>query len=207
VLFLLARRWVSPLAAVLPAALLTTYSGTIWWTVSGLETALFQFFLSAAVLLFAVAGQRTLYLLAAGFVVFLSSITRIEGPVIGVALAVGTLARALQSPDPLRTFLRIALPLAAGFVLPYAAYFGWRFEHFGRLWPNTVYCKVGNPEDPWQLLRNHWELTWPFALLGVFALKRKPDPALISMAAGVVLFSVLLYNVDPIIAHRNRHFM
>lgn len=108
-LYFLARRWVNPVAAALPAVFLTAYRGTIWWTVSGLETATYQFLVVAAILLFfrglrfdrvgpdsgevaapesgATREYRLWFLWWAGIVAFLASLTRPEGPLVFLALS------------------------------------------------------------------------------------------------------------------------
>lgn len=112
--YLLARRWVDRGAAIIPSLLLTGYSGTILWTVSGLETAFFQALALCSVYCFVVGcesagiGVRTQdaspssrlnslafaqsaapwrAFCAAGLFACLASLTRPEGPLLPIVFA------------------------------------------------------------------------------------------------------------------------
>ena len=220
----LARRWTGPVGATLPPLLFTAYAGTIWWTVSGLETAFYLMLALGAAAAFVrafraddAAPWSLPWLAGAGVLVFLAGLTRPEGPLLGMALGAALVAdvvrrvfRARAVPGgpsrALRHGLRAAFALALAFALPYGLYFGWRLGHFGRLLPNTVYCKTGYVGDPFTLLRAFLTWTWPFALLAVFALRRF-DPRLWAAALVVVLYGIALFGADPIIAYWNRHFL
>ena len=93
-LYRIARLWVGPVGATFPALILTSYTGMIFWTVSGLETAVYQMFVTWAVLVFIKSfGFRPLpmskdadtsikkvsssSLAISGFLVFLASIRHI----------------------------------------------------------------------------------------------------------------------------------
>ena len=56
VLFRIGRIWLAPIYALLPLLFLINYHGTILWSVSGLETAVYQFLVAAAVGMLLQAG-------------------------------------------------------------------------------------------------------------------------------------------------------
>lgn len=115
--FLIARRWVNPLGALLPALLFTGYRGTSLWAVSGMETAFYVCLAMTAIWLFiqgcesAQIGIRSthnkttpktptwtlsqrfdppvLFALCGG-TLLLAAMTRLEGPIFGI-IALGSL--------------------------------------------------------------------------------------------------------------------
>ncbi|AWV88585.1 hypothetical protein [Bradymonas sediminis] len=109
--FAIARRWVGPLGALLPTALLTGYRGTTLWAVSGMETALYLCLGLTAIWLFMVGcesaqigirppraesdpdaprwtlAQRhdsSVFFALCGGALFLAALTRLEGPIFGI---------------------------------------------------------------------------------------------------------------------------
>jgi hypothetical protein len=186
-LYFLTRRFLSPLASTLPALLLTAYWGTVFWAISGLETAVFQLTFVAATTAYVIGldapaatvgrwqWSRSRWHLLAGLCSFFAGVTRPEGPVIAVVLCFTTLVDSgvqwLRTKDDAaradirRAFLVTVKAFAIGFLAPYALYFAWRVVHFERLLPNTVYCKshmnywVGTnpPVSPWELVLQFWQ--------------------------------------------------
>lgn len=234
-LYRIARIWLGYIGAALPMIILNAYSGTIWWTVSGLETAIYQMIVVAAVAAFFKGiGEPVLtyssgifrqkwsgkWLGLAGFLVFLAAITRPEGPLIGVAMGIALIFDALQclvkcrntgghraTSELIVRAGKMAAVLVLCFALPYLLYFFWRYGYFGRLFPNTVYCKASYMGDPMVLIRAFWFMVWPACLLGVFAFWRPFDGRLLALFLIVIFYVLLLYGVDPIIGYLNRHFM
>lgn len=238
-LYRLTRAWTGPMAALLPALFLSTYMGTIWWAVSGLETAVYQMIVLAAIVVFfralqlsgraaidcdTVSGGSILppaaWYSLAGLLVFLASLTRPEAPLIGVAMGAGLLLDIAQrtrakvrtcgnhaAVDELRYGVTMACVLALSFALPYALYTIWRLDYFGRWLPNTVYCKADYSGDPLVLIKAFWWSALPAFVFATAALWRRFDPRLIVMGLVVLLYVGVLYGVDPIIGHLNRHFL
>jgi hypothetical protein len=239
-LYRIARLWVGPVGATLPALILTSYTGMIFWTVSGLETAVYQMFVTWAVLVFIKSfGFRPLpmskdadtsikkvspsYLAISGFLVFLASITRTEGPGIGLVLGVAlithvalTYARSLkafcrsESQAVLRSGLKMSFALLLSFAIPFASYFQWRFNYFGRLFPNSVYCKALYQGSPFELIGPFLTLLVPFGILALVSLRRwigVLDVRYLAIGLIVVFYIIILYGVDPIIGRFNRHFL
>jgi len=169
-LYVLARRWLRPIAATLPAVLLASHPGFVFWAVSGLETTVYQLFVIAAVTAFILgleapvdgepAGPHPrwsrfhMHLLAAALCL-LASLTRPEGPLLAIVLGMTAALdgavrffRARRRGDLAaqagvrRDLLVTVRAFTLVFAIPYAVYFLWRLIHFGRWAPNTVYCKA-----------------------------------------------------------------
>lgn len=200
ILYRMARTWIGPIGATLPAMMLTFYGGTAFWAVSGLETTFYQMLVVASVLaFFAAHGDRRepdalgtegsrgrwrgRWLAASGVLVALAGMTRPEGPLVGVALGVALLvdvsARSMgyrkasnrgAARLALRRGARRAAVLALGFAIPYGAYFVWRLGYFRRVWPNTVYCKARYGGDPFAVIGPFVTMAWPAFALAVAGL-------------------------------------
>lgn len=217
-LFLLARRWLGELGALLPVVALTAYPGTIWWTVSGLETAVFQCFAVAAVTCAVAAmdgGEEhredvltwaRAPLVGTGLFALLASLTRPEGPLVVVAVVGGFLWRAMKARN-LRALATPAAVLLCTFALPYAAYFAWRAAHFERLLPNSVLCKAAWDGNPAALLIGFLRMAGAWMLLSLAIPRRTLDARHVVIVGLSLLYMIALYGADPIIAYLGRHFL
>ena len=224
-LHLLARIWLRPLAATLPAILLLSHPGMAFWAVSGLETSVFQLLVVGATTAFiygiegTALARRRLHLLAAGLC-FLAALTRPEGPIVAVVLVASAIvyasaewARARRNRDDLAGYealfalLETTFAFTVAFAVPYATYFGWRVVHFGRFLPNTVYCKSALSEtgDPWTLVRDFWGEGKVFVALALFQDPRQLRSLPLLLLAPA--YAAILYGADPIIGQHSRHFL
>jgi hypothetical protein len=228
-----ARSFVGPLLAIVPAVVLTSDAGETMWAVSGLETGFYQALTVAAVYCalrglgfrtvsstddggrYAPGKWDAFWIAAAAFFALAAGLTRPEGPLVAVAIAGALCLRLASAFGRERTFggleTRLALRRLGLFVLvfgaPYLAYFGWRVAYFGRLLPNTVYCKAFWDGDPWTLIGGFWK-TWPYLpLLALAHPLRRWDTRLFVLWAIPAMYFVVLYGADPIIGHRERHFL
>lgn len=214
-LWWLTRCWVGPLAATLPSVVLVSYPGTLFWATSGLETAVYQFLVVSAVTLFvrafphagvrdgALSHRR---LAISGALAFLASITRPEGPLVAIAIggALGVhllLRRSMPWADRIRALAWWLVPLAA----PYAVYFGWRLIHFGRLLPNSVYCKTEFGAQSMHIFDGYRQLAMPYIAFAIAHRQRDLDARLGAILAVPLLYAFALRDVDPIIGIYNRH--
>jgi len=210
-LYFLARIWLSPLLSFLPILILTSYDGTIWWTVSGLETAVYQMLAVGAVTAF-VYGLKNIgrisheLLFLSGLLGFLAAITRPEGPVIGVALGVTIISAMALSHIDTRSGVRGAFTMLAISVIPYSIYLVWKLKYFHRILPNSVYCKAYNG-PPVTLLMDFIGMAWPYILLSCAALRKKFDLRQLPLFLIPILYIIIFYKVDPIVGHLNRHFL
>lgn len=215
---LLLLRWMAPLTsrctALLAAMLYACYAGTVWWAVSGLETPVYVFLLLAALVLFdrsreaTAPSHRHRLLGATSLVVFLGGLTRPEGPVVGILLGAFVVADGLVRRETARAVVIQALWLALPFAVLYSGYFALRYAHFGRLWPNTFYCKVANAANPWTIIAMFLEAARIPLLIGLCGFLNAGRRRLLALLYGfIILNTALYYGVDPIIGHLNRHSM
>lgn len=171
-----------------------------WWAMhamSGLETMLYTALLISSVLAYLRrwAGLPVLVLLCA--------LTRPEGALLTVALGAASWWRG----D------RRIIPWMAGFVLPGAAYFVWRWSYYGNLLPNTFYVKGAGGQNSWLHVVN-------FAALGVMPLvlawrASRPDcgrldaqrPLLISLGAFIGLLTLFYGQSELMMNYANRFFV
>ena len=224
VLFAWTRKRAGPLLACVPFLILTSYLGSIWWSVSGLETAVYQLLVIVAAFLFVTglgpaADRRsaaftlsTWKLSAAGALVFLASLTRPEGPLVVIAMVAALIVyilanRAHNGKSLVVAGLRASAILLLAFGIPYALYFLWRWDYFGRLLPNSVYCKGAWEGDSFTLLKDFWA-DWKLAILLSLVV---PWSAVGVKRLFVWLLTVaylsILVGVDPIIGYVNRHML
>jgi arabinofuranosyltransferase len=108
------------------------------WSLGGLETTLFAFFMLLSVILFLeITDEQKGKCSLAGIAVALASMTRPEG-VLLLLVCIGFLA--YQSTLGKRKLIHI-LALVGGFCFLYVPYWVWRFTFYGEIFPNTYYVK------------------------------------------------------------------
>jgi hypothetical protein len=207
-LFHLGRQLTNDWFALVAPALLLSDKGSIWWTVSGMETQAYQVaLLAAAAFVFRElrhpghdeASARAW--LGAGLGLFVASLLRPEAPVLVFLFALAAWVRRRR----LRGSGVVALGLSFG--VPYALYFAWRVGYFGEWFPNTVYCKSGYPQDPWAVVRPFW-LAWsPWALLALARPWKGYRPVHAVLLGVPLLYTLILVDVNPIVNAYHRHFM
>lgn len=188
-----ARVWTGG-AFVLPVAALGAALSTDWaiWAVSGMETALFTFLLTAAF----VAAARPLsteeggtgWWLLAGAISGLAALTRPDGMLPAYVIGLASLAWG-------RPRLRAAIGFALGFGVLWLPATVWRVAYYGDFFPNTYYAKsawLPWYEQGWHYAGLFFERYWPLLAGPVLLLaaaivgytRRSRDPA---ATAGVAL--------------------
>jgi len=109
------------------------------WAVSGMETALFTFLVTAGVFCYVSDENKRIFSLAP--VLFaLAAMTRPEG---AAFFMVSFLHRLIFRLKEHRIYFKDFIWLAS-FAVIYFPYFIWRFNYYGYLFPNTVYAKVNH---------------------------------------------------------------
>ena len=212
VLFYLVSRHSNRWIGIIAVALFASYPGAVWWAVSGLETPVYVLlFLSCLTILDATmditdAKRRHTFLFTLSFLTFLSGITRPEGPIIGLFIAGVLFLRSLVHKQKVNEMLHDLIWLAAPFLLFYGIYFSIRYAHFGKLWPNTFYCKSGYAEDMWFIIKMYLISAKFPLIIGIFAFFSKHTWRIAFILFGfIVLNTALYFGVDPMVAHLNRH--
>ena len=128
-----------PWERLFPAALIAVSPPIAVWALGGLETTMFAFLVTAALLTHIVSRKRGKVPLASSILIGLAALTRPEG-IVFAAILFGDM---LLKPGRKRHILLWLVPLA----LIYVPYFAWRYGYYGWLFPNTFYAKTGGGAD------------------------------------------------------------
>ncbi|KTD11219.1 hypothetical protein [Legionella jamestowniensis] len=214
-LYFLSRFWFTPWIACIPCAWLLLYKGEILWSVSGLETTVYQALIcSSLVMLFRGMGYQlfpkkrsqsnAFYGILAGIVLALAGMTRPEAP--ALMLTFYGLALVDKPEKGVRHYYYGLLWSGLSLVLLFLPYFFWRWQYYGHLFPNAVYCK-GFREFSFSLILQYIELVWPFLLIALPALLKTNDKRHYFLWVPSLVYSGLLWGADPIVAFANRLFL
>jgi hypothetical protein len=205
-LYWMARRWTGPIAATIPAFFLTQYSGTISWTVSGLETAVYQslgVWGIVCLLLGLGESRRPGWLFASGALCGLAALTRPEGPLVAVFAATALILPGLRTSARAEAGARL-LYFAVPFVVIFVPYFLWRLGYYGALLPNAAYCKVKRSLI-WTATLSFWDYAKPFFLLSLIRDPRRIDSRELFFWGLPAAYAFLLLWVEPVVAWSNRY--
>jgi arabinofuranosyltransferase len=127
----LRRRW----ERLLPVAMIAVSPPLAVWALGGLETAMFTFLVTTAVLAHVDLMERGKRPLISSALIGLASLTRPEGLIFAAVLLVDMVLK----PRSRRNVLLWLVPLA----VIYVPYFVWRYSYYGWLFPNSFYAKTG----------------------------------------------------------------
>lgn len=214
-LYRLARFWLPRALALLPIILLLFYPGEILWTVSGLETPLYQCIIIYASY-FMIKGlrscerlelQKHAFVFAGGFLA-LASLTRPEGPMFFLLFS---FICYLYTKTPIEKQCRVlqyrgVKLFIISFALCYTPYLLWHYYYFHRLFANPVYCKaLAGSGEPFQLSLDYLLLITPLLLTSIPYIKNKYHPQHLFLLLPSVCYLVMLMHADPIVGFLNRH--
>lgn len=194
--------------AIVPAIWLLFYKGQVIWSVSGLETSIFQALICLAVFCYLNGlyynknsidkDYKTSYLIISGVLFGIASLTRPEGPLfILLFLLVAFISESRSG------LIKIVPPFLLSFLIIFLPYFLWRLIYFKTLFANPVYCKGLSAANYLQLDKEFLGIFWPFFLLTFFA---KKDKFFYYLFLPSVMYLILLVSADPIVAFDNRLF-
>lgn len=222
-LYQLSRTFLSLLPATLPVYIFSHYNGVIWWTISGLETSFF-----VALVLF-VTWQSVR---AMGFVkmnkksnpvitqfynanawiltclgLTLLALTRFDGIVWVVIVGMFVSCTMLRSATLKHHYLSLLIIFTIFFALPYTTYFAWRIYYFEQFLPNSYACKAVASGYMFQLIIDYFPLAFPCLVLSLPYFFADKDCRHLLLWLPSLLYALLLYQADPVIAHYNRLFL
>lgn len=204
----------SPLLTPLPALILLIHPGEIFWGMSGLETPFYQL-LTIFTAYFLIKGQsparnnKALFL-SAGLTLALAGLTRPEAPILLLTFLFLSLIQIIKAKSQSHKIILVqqAMFFIFGFILLYAPYFLWRFNYFGHLFPNTVYCKFNNaPSGALELDIDYLNLTLPLCLIMLPYLLAKKSVKHAYLLLPSLTYLCALYNADWIVGYWHRHFL
>ncbi len=231
----LSRFWFLPRIAVIPVIWLLAYSGEIIWSVSGLETTVYQALVAYSVV-FLLKGlgycpfsqpaikdtcvdgaeKRNSRLRQKKNHTYLQSMA-----LAGIFLAFAGFTRP-EAPVLMAVFMGLAWfssslgkpdsnagfgLFVALFMVCFVPYFLWRWHYFGRLFPNPIYCKGLTGALDLTLIKQYLNLAWPFMALAVPAICTRHDKRHYFLWLPSVVYGFLLMGASPVVAFDNRLFL
>ncbi|CZG10593.1 TPA: protein LphB [Legionella pneumophila] len=214
-IFLISRFWFTKRESFIPCIWLLLYKGQVIWSVSGLETTVYQALISGSVY-FAFRGLgyhfypaprgefKTSGFVLSGLYLSFAGMTRPETPALMLLffLLIGWDWNKLSGKKPWRGAVSFAVTIG----LVFLPYFLWRWSYYGLLFPNSVYCKGFNGIS-YSLDLNYLKLIWPFAILALPACFYAQDRRHYFLWSPGIIYLLMLVNADPIVAFDNRLFL
>ncbi|KTC85594.1 MULTISPECIES: hypothetical protein [Legionella] len=213
--YYLTRFWFSICLSFIPCFWLLLYRGEIIWSVTGLETTIYQALVSfSLVFLLRGMGYRfyaqtrkrpsLLFFMLAGFLLALAGLTRPEAPALMLLFA------GLAFIDSPRVgkkayYKDLVLGCLVCLVI-FVPYFLWRWTYYGQLFPNPVYCK-GFMSFFAVMDKHYLRLALPFILLALVAIVKAKDRRHYFFWLPNLLYLILLIDADPVSAFENRLFL
>lgn len=227
-LYNLGRLFFGPLLAILPVLIFSHYLGVSWWTVSGLESMFYCALSIGLVWQCMVAfgyhkirveaskseGQHlsTRSWIITNIVLLLLCLTRFEGVIWSVPLMlfIGFHLQkyGLRTVFPERkTLMRWGFITLVCFLLPYAIYFIWRLNYFGHLIPNSYSCKALASGEIFTVDFDYFLIIFPFIIASLPYFLSSKDSRHWLLWSPTVLYAMLLWEANPVIAHFSRLFL
>ncbi len=218
VVYGISRNWAPPRLACIPSAWLLMYEGEIVWGMSGLETSVYQTLIAASVyFMFKGLGfcafpqtrdrYQTRSLVISALCLSIAGLTRPEAPALMVLFFMILLMTEIVSRKNRAGFITYFMTFSLVLFCAFAPYFVWRLMYYGRLFPNSVYCKGIAPILNFDLTKEYWMLIWPFMLLALPAVWKSKDNRHWFLWLPGLLYSIMLLHSDPIVAFYNRLFL
>jgi hypothetical protein len=215
-MYVISRMWLSRCLAFIPCLWLLAYKGQIIWSVSGLETTVYQALVCYSVFFifrgwgYSSADQRNsdarpIFTVIAGLLLALAGMTRPEAPALMLLFTILLLSlrTSLSGNNNRQGVMLFCISLFVCF----APYFFWRLNYYGRLFPNPVYCKGVTSNLAFDLDKHYLRLIWPYVLTALPAMVQSRDRRHYFLWLPSVLYCLLLMGADPIVAFENRLFL
>lgn len=215
-IYFITRFWFAWRESLLPCIGLLLYKGQIIWTASGLETTVYQALICGSVYFIfkgmgyrffpLVRGEsRSMAFVLAAALLALASMTRPEAPALIIVFFV------LMCWDKPNGASKSYWKGISFFVMTlgviFLPYFLWRWNYYGLLFPNSVYCKGVSTDSTALVDLSYLKLVWPFALLAVPACIQSDDKRPYFLWVPSLIYLIMLAASDPIVAFYNRLFL
>lgn len=223
-LYRLARLFLSPLLAILPVFLFSHYIGIAWWTVSGLESAFFCA-LSIGLMWQCIRAwgykpyqnsvslpisKSTYSWINTNIILLLLALTRFEGVVWVVPIGCFILCQLKKDkPSYLLNDYKVIWSLITFccFLLPYTIYFIWRINYFGHWIPNSYSCKALIPGQIGIVDLDYLRVIIFLIVAALPYFLSVKDCRSLLLWLPSILYGLMLWKADPILAHRLRLFL
>jgi len=201
---------------VIGPLLLASCGAFAYWTVSGMETAMFSFFAVLGVVLYLRERERTAKVPLTPLVYVALSLTRPEGMFLFGLLGLHRLAEtALGPPEERWRRVRQLVIWTLWYMVPIGAFTIWRLTYYGHFFPNTYYAKAGFSSEylaaGWEYFlayaRNYlfggWLLAVPVAVL----LWKRRTSEMMYLIGLVLAYSGYIVTVGGDVLHAHRFFL
>ncbi len=160
------------------AVVLVAANGSFaYWTVSGMETAMFGFLVTLAVYMYLKELKLGSALPLSSIAFLLASMTRPEGNLIFAVTALHKLIITFRKPPPEGStrmqmlFSKSNLYWLLIYLIPAVIFMIWRYSYYGYLLPNTFYAKTGSSAEYFKAgFVYFWEFTKSYGGYGVLTL-------------------------------------
>lgn len=227
-LYRFARLFFTPLLAILPVFIFSHYIGVAWWTMSGLETTFFWSLVILCIWQSAVAFGFKPYLntleksvtpscstrawVIANGVLFLLCLTRFEGLIWCIPLLFFMVCQLRQLGlhvvlQNSRKAWSWGLISFCCFIVPYGIYFIWRLHYFGHWIPNSYSCKALTSGQYFVVDLDYVDTIIPFIAVSLPYFLSQKDCKHILLWLPSVIYGLMLWKADPVIAHFLRLFL
>ena len=110
------------------------------WATGGLETSFYTFLVFLGSFLFVTGMNQPRYLILSGMAFALVCMTRLDGLIFAGITFIWLFYLTVVKK---RIVFKALVLWTLCFLVPFLAYFFWRWSYYGRLLPNTYYVKVG----------------------------------------------------------------
>jgi len=185
--YLLASRIWGPthLATLVSVALCLVDNSYTVWAALGLEVQFLALWMLGALFIARTATRRRA--LYTGLALLGAHLTRPDAGlfcavVVGNELFEALLAFARRDRAAARRGLVDALVMGGTWAVPFAAYFAWRYDYYGALFPNTYYLKLEGEIDAWsrgiEYIRSFLDVRAFVPVLGLFSVLALRDKTL-----------------------------
>lgn len=235
-IYAITRMWFSKIISFIPCIWLLAYKGQIIWSVSGLETTVYQALLSASVFFvfrglgysfanrhvehsetslepleafrYAQNDELTARPLSFFLAGFLLTLASMTRPEAPVFIFLFLCLLFFMHPYvSSQLYWRGMLFFCSTIFICFVPYFFWRLYYYSRLFPNPIYCKGLSQATPFILDKNYLRLIWPFILLAIPAIGSSKDKRHYFLWLPSVVYLILLVSADPVVAFANRLFL
>jgi len=141
------------------------------------------------------------------FSLTVAALTRFEGAIFAIVLAGFIVCLLCRHHLPARDLYKLITIALFAFFLPYLVYFLWRLLYFGHLFPNSYLCKVTADYYRFYLIHDYSVVAFPCLILSLPYLLSRLECRSILLGFPSLIYCLLLWRADPIIAHYNRLFL
>jgi hypothetical protein len=214
--YLISRFWFYWRIALLPCMALLLYKGQIIWTVSGLETAVYEALICGSVYFCLLAmGYQSFphtrgkanhfYFIVAGLFMALAGMTRPEAPAL-IMLFFVLMCWDKPKLEKKNYWLGIVL-FGVTIAVLFLPYWLWRLYYFGHLFPNSVYCKGLVKTFTLALDQKYLRLALPWFIFAIPACIKAQDKRHYFLWLPSLVYLLILADSDPIVAFDNRLFL